>query len=77
MIRLLEFAQMFLNVAHANLIEVVVYYSNWNEAVWSSSKMNKLFEVTLFFKKHTSLTEKKTLQFFHRPVVQICKFYMV
>ena len=26
---------------NANLNEVVVDYSNWNEAVWSSPKMNK------------------------------------
>ena len=30
---------------YANLNEVVVYYSNWNEAVWSSLKLKKLFEV--------------------------------
>jgi len=24
---------------------VVIYYSNWNEAVWSSLKLKKLFEV--------------------------------
>jgi len=29
----LEFDQMFLNLAYANLNEVVVYYSSWNEAV--------------------------------------------
>jgi len=30
---------------YANLNKVVVYYSNWNEAVWSSLKLQKLFEV--------------------------------
>jgi len=31
---------------YVNLNEVVVYYSNWNEAVWSSLKLKTLFEVT-------------------------------
>jgi len=30
---------------YAKLNEVVEYYSNWNEAVWSSIKSKKLFEV--------------------------------
>jgi len=30
---------------YAILNQVVVYYSNWNEAVWSSRKLKKLFEV--------------------------------
>jgi len=31
---------------YANLNEAVVWYSNWNEAVWRSPKLKKLFEVT-------------------------------
>jgi len=30
---------------YANLNEVVVHYANWNEGVWSSLKLKKLFEV--------------------------------
>ena len=40
MIKTWNFAQMFLSVCNF-LNEVVVYYLNWNEGVWSYPKLNE------------------------------------
>ena len=51
---------------YANLKEVVVYFSNWNEAVWSSLKLKKLFEVP-----------QKWIELFEVPKNWIKMFHLV
>ena len=49
---------------YANLNEVVVYDANWNEAVWSSLKLKKLFEVPQKWIKLFEVTQN-LIKMFH------------
>ena len=49
---------------YANLNEVVVYYSNWNETARSSLKLQKLFEVPQKWIKLFEVT-KNWIKMFH------------
>ena len=49
---------------YANLNEVIVYYSNWTETVWSSLKLKKLFEVPQKWIKLFEITQN-LIKMFH------------